>query len=81
MNSGLRGPFFRSDKAAAEYCGMSRNAFSGFKKQYLIPKNAGPDKKHYAASDLDAFMTEPERFKLTGKQKNTSSISLEDMGM
>ncbi|TIH12779.1 hypothetical protein D0S45_17565 [Marinifilum sp. JC120] len=81
MSTLIRGPFFGTVEAAAKYCGMTRTAFGKLKKQYLIPKNAGPEKKQYAASDLDAFMAEPEQFKLTRKQKNTSSISLNEMGV
>ncbi|CCO22281.1 protein of unknown function [Maridesulfovibrio hydrothermalis AM13 = DSM 14728] len=81
MNNLIRGPFFGTVEDAAKYCGMSRTAFGKLKKKYLIPKNAGPGKKQYAASDLDAFMADPEQFKLTKRQKNTNSISLDEMGI
>lgn len=81
MNGVLRGPFFGTDKAAAEYCGMSLSSFGKYKKEYHIPKNAGPGQGQYAASDLDEFMANPEGHKLTKKQKKNKSISLKEMGM
>ena len=81
MSNVLRGPFFGKDEDAASYCGMSRTAFAKLKKQFLIPRNAGPEKKQYAASDLDAFMAQPEQHLLKRKQRNTTSVSLEEMGL
>lgn len=81
MNGVLRGPFFGTIEAAATYCGMTRTAFSKLKKEYHIPQNAGPEKKQWAASDLDEFMANPEGHKLTKKQKKNKSISLKDMGL
>ena len=59
----MTGPYFGTDKAAADYCGMSLSAFKRHKQVYSIEKKAGPTRSHYAASDLDAWMENPENFR------------------
>jgi nitrous oxide reductase accessory protein NosL len=59
----MRGPFFSTDEKAAEYCGMSLATFKRHKAVYAIEKKAGPSRRQYAASDLDSFMEDPERFR------------------
>lgn len=81
MSKTIHGPFFGTDQEAAMYCGMSRTAFGKLKREYLIPRNAGPGQKQYAASDLDEFMANPESHKLNRRQKRSTSISLEEMGI
>jgi len=75
----MRGPFFGSDKAAAEYCGMSLTTFKRHKKTYAIERRAGPTRRQYAASDLDAFMENPEQFRKVTFH-HVDHLTLEDLG-
>jgi len=59
----MYGPFFGSDQKVAEYCGMSFSTFKRHKEVYAIESTAGPTRRQYAASDLDAWMKAPEKFR------------------
>lgn len=56
-----RGPFFKQ-RGAAEYCGVSVRTFREWRKEFVFPMS-GPLGKQFAASDLDAFMSDPHSFR------------------
>ena len=76
----MRGPFFGSDKSAAEYCGMSLATFKRHKEVYAIEKKAGPTRRQYAASDLDAWMANPEQYRKVTHHK-IDRLTMADIGM
>lgn len=76
----MRGPYFSTERAAAEYCGMSLSTFKRHKEVYAIEKKAGPNRRQYAASDLDAFMENPEQFRKVTHHK-IKRLTMHDLGM
>jgi nitrous oxide reductase accessory protein NosL len=76
----MHGPFFGTDEKAAEYCGMSLTTFKRHKAVYALEKKAGPNRRQYAASDLDAFMENPERFRKITHHK-IERLTMADLGM
>lgn len=66
----FHGPYFSKEKDAAAYCSMSVEEFRKARKEFVIPRRAGPySPKKYAASDLDAFMQNPEEFRIENRQR------------
>lgn len=62
----VEGPFFNLT-GAAQYCGYeSPEHFSELLRGFVVPK-FGPKKNRYAKSVLDAWMANPDAFKVEKK--------------
>lgn len=60
----VQGPFFNLT-GAAQYCGYeSPEHFSELLRAFVVPK-FGPKKNRFARSVLDAWMANPDAFKIT----------------
>jgi len=80
----MHGPYFSTTAAAARYCGMSRQTFESLLRDYYIPKEAGlRGQERWAASTLDEFMAEPEKFRrVERKQRSVSGAeAMEVVGL
>jgi len=78
----MRGPFFSTSASAAKYLGVTRETFLSYLKIYSLPKIAGPGQiKRWSASQLDAFMENPEQFKIVKRAKRELDIRASEVGL
>lgn len=75
----MKGPVYHKKALTEFFRGVSKDTIRKILREYYIPR-CGPDEKFYAQSDLEAFVADPEAYRVVGRrQGRTDRIDAVDI--
>lgn len=77
--SDVKGPFYTKSTLHEYFKGVDRTKLKRWLEDYLLPA-CGPDGDLYAASSLDAFMADPDQFRIERrKRRGGTKITIDEV--